>query len=339
MTTLVLTSRVGPTEGAILSSCQAAGADAVFYNTSTHELIGTGSVRAPSWLGHPFFPHHHPRVVAYFERLLETHGVKRVLSIGLDASAQALQVLPDDQVIPLLFRGDLDFSSRRTAHVRRFGRVNQLANLLVLEGPWEMDKAVGHGSVLPHVRLPGFVLARERVLRRTGNPHVAIIVDSVSTQRQKSAQLDLLIATLSEVAETSVVDIRELYGPRDLAMWRGFTGTMRYRIGGYSHAVLLGDSPHTWAVFNGLYNDLDRVYVEDTVNSHHMYPDSWPNAARGVALGDRVRRGILRGNPAHQIGDRSPFPTEPASAWTTRLDAARDVTLPWYYEEDPRLED
>lgn len=336
MRSLVVTSGVGPTEGAVLALLRASAGDPLLFDVASRQFYGAAPVETPSWLGAPLFSPPHPLVAGFFEHVARAHDVERVYGLGLEASAYAIQALPGRDVTPILFRGDLNFASTRLRRARHFGQLNRGADRLVLEDPWEMDKAVGHGSEVPHFRLPAFTLPRERVLRRTGDPRVAVLVPDSRRQGEHGAQLSQLMAAVSDSGgEAVVVDIRNLYGARDLAMRRGFTGTMRYRIGDCTHAVILGDSPHTWAVFHGLSNDLDRVYVEDTFNSHYLYSGlAWQNAARGTALADRLRRDLTAD---HHSGVAPPSPGEEPSRWAARLDSITSADVPWCFEEDPRL--
>lgn len=290
MNTLLFVSQIGAPEGALVTAYRMTGQNVYIYDISSHEILPKlGTEQAPTWVHNDFSGNSHLRKL-YFENLVKVLEISSVFATGLTASAFALDVLPAYNVVPCLFRGDLNYSSRRTGLVSSFKSINSKASLVFVEDTIEMDRAVGHGSTLPLLRFPTHVVENQKILSKQ-NKRVALLYSASSDEKKLEAQLSSFERTSSNLGyESKRVNIDNMYSLKDIRMGRGFPGTMRYRIGDCSHVVIFGDSRNTSSVFFGLSADSENVFVEDSINSYLMYANQeFKNYGRGAALLSRFK--------------------------------------------------
>lgn len=327
MKALIFISSIGATEGNLLTAFQASGGSAVFYNVEESSFILDDSVRLPAWLSR--LPAGHMLRARFFEEYITRRGFTHLVSVGLEAGSYVASNLRL-KVTPILSRGDLDFSHRRRRHLERFENMNSNSPFLLLSDPWEMDKAVGHGSRIPHFYMPRYRIEGENVLSEQSRRIIVIHPGDIPAERLNRQVEELRDMAGSHGFEVEEIDVRRLYSRRDLSSGRALPGTMRYRLKGSSHAVLLGDSREYSAIIGILGLQAQRMVVEDTINNSYLYDKAaFTNFARGAAILDKLE-GIISGNA--QGGDRIAVDLE--SAQLPRfLREIEDKQVPLYYEE------
>lgn len=338
MSSLVFISNTDAVEGNLLSAHKAAGEKVWFYHITENRFYPDGIEPSESWLDSRMTPAGHILRTRYFQSLIQKRDIKRVLAVGLTAAGYASGVLDSYDFTPILLRGDLDFSSRRTGHVENFFTINANASRILLEDSFEMDKAAAHGSTTPHLRYPLFADAQPGILQNDlGAKKVALVYDSAADDARTTSQLDYYEKILADAGFASKrVDIGSLYSNVDLRMGRTFPATMRYRIGDCSNCIIMGDSRNTSTVIAGLAGQSDRIFVDDTFNSSLVYSSSnFANAGRGLALVQKLIHASLKEVPSKSNLADALLPVTHALA---AIDELTNQQLPWFYEPLPLSE-
>lgn len=332
MSSLVFISSIGAVEGNLLTAHKVSGEEVWFYHVTENRFYPDGIESSESWLDSRAAPAGHILRTRYFQALVQTHGIKRILAVGLTAAGYASRVLDAYEYTPILLRGELDFSVRRTGHVANFQSLSESASRILFEDSFEMDKAVAHGSTKPHLKYPWFSVVNKGILANdAGVRKVALVYDGAADGNRTAEQLDYYESMLSAAGYTSKrIDIDLLYSTVDLGMGRTFPATMKYRIGDCSSCIIIGDSRNTSTVIAGLSGQSNRIFIDDTFNSSLIYAESdFANAGRGVALVERLIRSELDEDSA------SPDLTEdlvPGKHALGVIDELVNQRFPWFYE-------
>lgn len=332
-TTLFLVTNIGPFEGSLRTAFSVKGQNAYFYHLAENRFYPKDSVASSIWLGDEFLPPTHFLRTKFLADFLQNHKIDRVVAVGLEASYLALQWRLELEVHVIINVGDLDFSSRRKGHASKLRLVLNRATRLLLSDAWEMDKAVGHGSKIPHHLLPNFVLSGDKVL--STDPAVKRIA-LITPPEMPSSDVEELDHKLQVMAEEHGYTVQcfsttELYSTVDLELGRGLQGTFRYRIGHCSHAVVAGDSRDMGTIISALASQPASLVVAASItNTYSAQRSGFEVVGQGIAaVVDRARR-MIRDAPAESI-DKPPAidPVDQAAA----LDALAKRRDPWFFEE------
>lgn len=308
-TVLLLTRSPGPAEAQVYSSLRNAG-----HQVHVLDVNGQwfrGGARVPLWMK-GYRLRRSVLATSYMTRVIESQGVDRVIALGLEAAAFAAEnvVVP---FIPWLMRGSLDFSSARTALVNDFAVLNTATDRLLLDDEWEMDKAGAKDSTVAHLLSPLLLGDGRPVLATEGGTHVALVhPQSMDTGRVETYRENLAAAL--DGPEVVAVEAESLYRGRDLSRGRLLGPTLSTRLGGYSHAVVVGTSRHHAALLGSLHGQWDRVILEETIGNGNLARDlGLPHVARGLRISAELQR-MVAAEPA------GPAMAHPASARTVHHD-------------------
>jgi hypothetical protein len=331
--TLFLVTQVGPFEGSLRTAFSNTGQTAYFYHLNENRFYPKDSIASPIWLGGEFLAPTHFLRTKFIDDLLQAHQIDRVVAVGLDASHLALQWRLKFDVHVILNSGDLDFSVRRKGHVFRLKLVLERARHLLLSDTWEMDKAVGHGSRVPHYLLPDFVLRGDKVLTTDAAvKRIALITppemplsDAQELAQELQAMADGYGYTVQKFSTT------DLYSTVDLELDRGLQGTFRYRIGHCSHAVVAGDSRDMGTIISALASQPGSLVVGASItNTHAARRAGIEVVGQGIAaVVDRARL-MISAAPAESTAQ---LPVAEPADHAAALDALAKRRDPWFFEE------
>ena len=289
MVTLALISITGATEGALASAYRSAGEPLLLFSTRELDFVGEHRGEVPAWLSNASLGPGPFQVGRYLEQLVIELGVTTVLSVGREASWFAAKHLADTSYTAVLLRGDVDLSSRRPAQVGMFQLISSTTTRLVLEDQWEMGKAAAHGSRVPHHRLPLLSSGGDPVLTSIGT-RVAILYGG-RVASHGSLLTGLLAACRRRRVPCDAVSMASLFRNRDLERGISLDQALRFRLGAFTHVVVLGDHRDTAAVVATLAREPGRVIVEGTLASTALVDRlEGVVGARGTAIIDRLNR-------------------------------------------------
>lgn len=337
MNSLVLITNVGPLEGNILTQHLEANNRAIFYHVAENRFYPEGIIQAPVWLDTAMGLDNHILISRYFESLISRHEITRLIAIGFDASIFAHVSLGSLSVMPVILRGELDFSRKRRHLSQKFQLITENFKAIFLEDQWEMNKASSHGSMIPHFRFPIFGKKESRILSRKDSlRQVALVHPPLPLSPKVEMQLDEYSLLLKEAGfDSRRISIDDLYSTVDLKTNRTFPATMRYRIGDCTHAVIIGDTRNTNSVIAGLSLDADRVYIEDTFNtSFVLNKNKFRNYGRGIALIQK----LIANEESNSVRESSLDVIIRKRESISRMDTLWNSSLPSFYE-DLDLED
>src|SRR5690554_6310179 len=105
---LLITSGIGPAEGAVISNLKRAGHSVLTYNVAGQWFPRQQGV--PFWM-RGYRTRLSPMARNWFTSIIEPKEIDRIITSGLDAAAFAARNT-DRSFYPLLWRGDLDFPQR-----------------------------------------------------------------------------------------------------------------------------------------------------------------------------------------------------------------------------------
>ncbi|MEE1620708.1 hypothetical protein ACQ7DA_07885 [Zafaria sp. J156] len=280
---LIFIDEPGPADGMVVGSLIREGHTVHAFNTGGWWMAG-GSP-APTWLQNPRLGASH-LATAYFTRFMEAEGIDLVLSSGASAGAFAATHI-ERTFLPLVWRRELDFSASSGPRAAALNRLLAAADRLLLEDEWEMDKACIKGSRAAHLLMPYPVLPDVPVLDRGAErARVALIhPDDMDAERLEVVTSALGRIVGNQGAETTSLGMSALYGRRSLEGRRDLQRTLKSRLAGATHVVLVGSSPHTGAVLAALRHDWDRVFAENTISMEYVgRATGFAQRARGTAL-------------------------------------------------------
>ncbi len=284
-------------------------------NGSTMDVI---DVQGPSWLrftgsGRPVplfrwiaqwpLRDSSNQVARVMRQVLERGAYDLILASGLRACGFAGRYL-ETEFVPLLWRGDLDFSAARRHSEEDFAAVTRAVDRLFLEDEWEFDKALSKGSWSAHLRHPRRALPPELLpplAEEFETPSVVVLHPEHVDADRLAAQMEALQTAVDTVPGASLrsLSASALYRTRDLAAGRAFDAVASTRLGGATHVVLVGSSRDHTAVGELLVGTgfAGRLVVEDTIGS-----GAWAAGHPGVRTGRGLRlvtelTAALRGGP------------------------------------------
>ena len=277
-------------------------ADDARRNGSTMDVI---DVQGPSWLrftgtGRPVplfrwiaqwpLRDSSNQVARVMRRVLERGAYDLILASGLRACGFAGRYL-EAEFVPLLWRGDLDFSAARRHSEEDFAAVTRAVDRLFLEDEWEFDKALSKGSWSAHLRHPRRTLPPELLpplAEEFETPRVVVLHPEQVDADRLAAQMEALQTAVDTVPGASLrsLSASALYRTRDLAAGRAFDAVAATRLGGATHVVLVGSSRDHAAVGELLVGTgfAERLVVEDTIGS-----GAWAAGHPGVRTGRGLR--------------------------------------------------
>ncbi|WP_309081889.1 hypothetical protein [Zhihengliuella sp.] len=232
-----------------------------------------------------------------FYRLLVDGGeYDDVVTSGLSAGG-AMARHCERAFTPLLWRGDLDFSSARPVLAEDFAALTSAAGRILLEDEYEFDKALAKGSNSAHLlhvdRPVGSLrpLLDPRAAAETGEgPRIAVL----HPEGMPEARLDAYRRMLDAVAHrhggtAETVSAASLYRLRDAQRNRRFDDIASTRLAGYTHAVLIGVSRDHSSIADALCapQTRDRFVVEDTIGLGFWADRAgFARTGRGARLGE-----------------------------------------------------
>ena len=284
-------------------------------NGSTMDVI---DVQGPSWLrftgsGRPVplfrwiaqwpLRDSSNQVARVMRQVLERGAYDLILASGLRACGFAGRYL-EAEFVPLLWRGDLDFSAVRRHSEEDFAAVTRAVDRLFLEDEWEFDKALSKGSWSAHLRHPRIGLAPQTLAplaAEAETPSVVVLHPEHVDADRLAAQMEALQTAVDTVPGASLrsLSASALYRTRDLVAGRAFDAVAATRLGGATHVVLVGSSRDHTAVGELLVGAgvAERLVVEDTIGS-----GAWAAGHPGVRTGRGLRlvtelAAALRGGP------------------------------------------
>ena len=284
-------------------------------NGSTMDVI---DVQGPSWLrftgsGRPVplfrwiaqwpLRDSSNQVARVMRQVLERGAYDLILASGLRACGFAGRYL-EAEFVPLLWRGDLDFSAVRRHSEEDFAAVTRAVDRLFLEDEWEFDKALSKGSWSAHLRHPRRALPPELLpplAEEFETPSVVVLHPEHGAADRLAAQMEALQTAVDTVPGASLrsLSASALYRTRDLVAGRAFDAVAATRLGGATHVVLVGSSRDHTAVGELLVGTgfAERLVVEDTIGS-----GAWAAGHPGVRTGRGLRlvtelAAALRGGP------------------------------------------
>ncbi|MGY5318939.1 hypothetical protein ACXA45_06835 [Neomicrococcus lactis] len=299
MNILLLVEQPGPAEGLLTSNLRAEGHRVYVYDVRGSWISGEADV--PTWLK-GYRLRYSGLAADYFRDFVQRREIGKVITSGIVSAAFAAQNI-SMPFIPLVFRGDLDFSSAKLELNDAFFKANQGVSRFLLEDEWEMDKANSKGSSVPHLLMPQPVASTGSVLKRDhAAHHVALLHPAKMPASRIDAMTANFAAGLPDVAVTPV-EIESLYRTVDLGRGRDLYGLAATRLAAYSHVVLLGTSRHHSSVLSLLAQDWDRVAVEETIGGGNLARAvGFGNVGRGLRLVEVVQ-GLLQDGKEQQAGE------------------------------------
>ncbi|GAB2892675.1 glycosyltransferase family protein [Neomicrococcus lactis] len=331
---------VGPAEAMIIDNAKANGHEVSIFRPADNFWLTFARGRAPQV---------HPQVFqtiatlpssiirrTEIQRALETLEVDFVIGTGL-AGASVTAATVAGPSASVLFRGDLDFSSARGSLSSAFQMLNDNGTRIFLDDEFEMDKALGKGSRLPHLLNPRPILGRSRVLARRVGKHVGILFDPQLSEESIDIFVDNLKAVVGdEVDEITPLAISSLYSRHEIRRKNSLSDNLHSRLGQFTHLVFLGSSRDAGPVLAALKPDWDKIAVEATVGMRGLCERiGFTNLARGVRL-VQVTADVLH-QPETDLGDLPPA-IEDSSNEVSR-DFAQELferwakPVSWDYEE------
>lgn len=326
---LLLTRGFGPAQAQVYSSLRSAGHVVEILDVNGHWLRGGAEI--PLWM-RGYRLRRSPLATGYMMQFIESRKVDQVIAMGLEPGAFAGENIARP-FIPWLLRGSLDFSAARIGMGTDFSVLNSSAGRLLLDDEWEMDKASAKGSTVPHLRTPQLLGSGHAVLSRDAQPKVALLHPHDMAVERLEIYRETLAAVLGRTPVVPV-QVESLYRARDLGRDRRLEPTARARLEGYTHAVLLGTSPHYGAVLGTLAGDWPRIAVEQTIGSGNLAGDlGLKNSARGLKLATVVRE-MVSGEVETAPGvTRHPRLTHDGEDVLDVLNELMAISVPPGYEE------
>ncbi|MCV7472840.1 hypothetical protein ABZ787_06845 [Micrococcus luteus] len=260
---LVLTRGFGPFQGQAVSRLQENGHSVHIYDVNGQWL--TYGAPVPLWM-RGYRLKRSPLATGYFTQYIERRGIDHVVTFGLPAGAMAADDL-SLPFVPVLGRGDLDFSAARAEQAADFDTLLAGTGLLLLEDEWEMDKACAKGSRAAHLRSAQLLEDETPCLSRQDEVRVGVLHPESMDPERLRLHVEGLRAELGPDAEITGVTVESLFHRRDLVRKRRFAPTVRDRLSGFTQLIVLGSSAHHAAILGAVWGDRGRLVVEATIGS------------------------------------------------------------------------
>lgn len=335
MNPLIVVSGHGPAQANFATASRVVWPESAVLRLDAEATMFRPAVDLPVWSQSPLDPRDRTMMRRYLGALMERESLDHIIAVSGSAILRAADFFPGQEMDGVILRGELDFSSRRAGLVNNFQRTAAASTRLWLENHSEMDKAVAHGSDVPHFLLPMFTSPVRTLSPQRVPGRLVIVVPPYQKDESLSGSAEAVVGLCQRHGIEYVVrSAEELYNYRDMGMGRGFPGTVRYRIpDDVTHAVVLGSSAHHSAVLAALNAwGGHRVFVEASIANtaaagragipHHM-------VARGSALLERLIDAVLssdaKGFSEDSIVSESPL-------WDA-LETAKVGDYPEWYEQ------
>lgn len=272
MRALILCSGAGPAEGRLIEAAGDAGHEVDLLDVGGHRWLRRRRGLPPApllpWTGTLAFREAGNAVARETRRALETGDYDLVLASGLAACGFAARYV-EERFVPLLWRGDLDFSAARVHATEDFHRLTSAVDRIFLDDEWEFDKALSKDSRSAHLRHPHRAAPEhdEPLLGAPGEAGADVLV--LHPEKVDAERLANQLAALATVpgARIRSASVSSLLRTRDVLQGRRPWRVARTRLGGATHVVLVGASRDHEPVAELLVADgaADRLVVEDTV--------------------------------------------------------------------------
>ncbi|MCV7499412.1 hypothetical protein AB0J61_00900 [Micrococcus luteus] len=306
-TVLLLTAGTGPAEGLLLQDLRDSGHVVDVLDVASHAWLRRRPGLAPAplypWTGTHALRAAGAQIAREMHRVTAAGAYDAILASGLGAAGFAARHV-EEEFIPLLRRGDLDFSAARRHAEEDFAALTRAVDRLFLEDEWEFDKALSKGSWSAHLRHPRRALPPELLpplAEEFETPSVVVLHPEHVDADRLAAQMEALQTAVDTVPGASLrsLSASALYRTRDLVAGRAFDAVAATRLGGATHVVLVGSSRDHTAVGELLVGAgvAERLVVEDTIGS-----GAWAAGHPGVRTGRGLRlvtelAAALRGGP------------------------------------------
>ena len=304
---LLLTAGTGPAEGLLLQDLRDSGHVVDVLDVASHAWLRRRPGLAPAplypWTGTHALRAAGAQIAREMRRVTAAGAYDAILASGLGAAGFAARHV-EEEFIPLLRRGDLDFSAARRHAEEDFAALTRAVDRLFLENEWEFDKALSKGSWSAHLRHPRIGLAPQTLAplaAEAETPSVVVLHPEHVDADRLAAQMEALQTAVDTVPGASLrsLSASALYRTRDLVAGRAFDAVAATRLGGATHVVLVGSSRDHTAVGELLVGAgvAERLVVEDTIGS-----GAWAAGHPGVRTGRGLRlvtelAAALRGGP------------------------------------------
>ena len=311
-TVLLLTTGAGPAEGLLLQDLGAAGHAVDVLDVASHTWLRRrpGLPAAPlyAWTGAHALRDAGAQIAREMRRVTYAGGYDTVLAAGLGAAGFAARHV-EDEFIPLLRRGDLDFSGARRHATEDFAALTRSVDRLFLEDEWEFDKALSKGSWSAHLRHPRTRVpshAMPALTEQAETPDVVVLHPEQADTERLAAQMQAFQAAVDSVPGATVrpLSASALYRTRDLAAGRNFDAVAATRLAGATHVVLVGSSRDHAAVADLVVGTgfARRLVVEDTIGMGAWAADHPEvRTGRGLRLVAELSAALREG-----AGERTP---------------------------------
>ncbi|MGO1544833.1 MAG: hypothetical protein ACTHXA_10900 [Gulosibacter sp.] len=326
MKILLLVRNIGPAEGTIFNRLKEEDHEVEVYDVNGEWLRPHKST--PIWMK-GYRLRRSILAANQFNHGIANDNFDRIIAIGLEASGFAANIL-NQPFIPLLLRGSLDFSTRRSNLVRDFEAVLKSVDRLLLDDEWEMDKAGAKGSQLPHLRAPSLHAFNDKsLLSQATKTKIALIHPLNSDEARVDAYLEAAQSAISD-AEVFKLSVESLYSTRDLRQNRSVAPTVKLRLEGATHVMFVGSTAHHAPVLSLLRPDWSRVVVEETIGAWYFTNDlNFAETGRGLNLVTKLRQTVHQQQPDSEISntDRS------TESFLESLDECMGRKVPELYEE------
>lgn len=312
MRVLFLVSTIGPAEASLLDNAQHQG----------HE-VDVLNVQGGTWLRRsaPQRARSLPRWSTYWPLRTARNQIARSLrqivvqgeydaffALSLPAAGFAARYL-EEEFVPLLWRGDLDFSAARVQLTQDALDLTTAVDRIFLQDEYEFDKALTKGSRSAHLKhLPVPIPVDPRSLLNDASesgPQVLMLHPERVSEERRDAQATLLRSVVERHGGTlTTLSASALYRSRDLGRLRTLERAATPRLNGYTHVVLTGVSRDHGAVADLLLRSGQghRLVVEETIGmGHWARAAGFGRTARGARLGTLLER-MLQGDQRHSGG-------------------------------------
>lgn len=275
MRALFLVSHYGPAEAALVDNATACG----------HQ-VDILDVQGPGWLQRSapqtrrglnrwasYWPMRSARnqVARMVRDMLDQGAYDGVFTMSLPASGFAARYL-EEGFVPVLWRGDLDFSAARTLLTEDVHDLTTAVDRIFLQDEYEFDKALSKSSRsahLLHLDPRGtFTVAAPLLDHRGTAPKVVMLHPEGVADDRSEAQSEMLRQVAEHHGGTlTTLSASALYRRRDVLRRRPLASTAAGRLEGFTHVVFTGSSRDHQAVADLFLEagDGGRLVVEDTI--------------------------------------------------------------------------
>lgn len=295
MRVLFLVSHYGPAEASLVDNA-----------TACDHQVDILDVQGPGWLQRSapqnrrglnrwatYWPMRSARnqVARMVREVLDQGAYEAVFALSLPAAGFAARHL-EDEFVPILWRGDLDFSAARTLLTEDVQDLTAAVDRIFLQDEYEFDKALSKSSRsahLLHLDPRGALVVSAPLLDHRGTaPRVVMLHPEGVAEDRSEAQAGMLRQVAEHHGGTlTALSASALYRKRDVSRRRPLASTAAGRLEGFTHVVLTGSSRDHQAVADLFLDagDGDRLVVEDTIGMGYWATErGFVRTGRGARL-------------------------------------------------------